>query len=66
MLSRMGEVEETTQLFRELLGYANHLSLFSEVIDTETSAALGNFPQALTHIGLILTARNCYIDMVRT
>ena len=59
VLSRMGEMEEARRLFRELIGYANHLGLFSEMIDTETGAALGNFPQAFTHIGLILAARNC-------
>ena len=45
-------------LFEEMLGYANHLGLYSEMIDPHTKQALGNFPQAFSHIGLIHTARN--------
>jgi GH15 family glucan-1,4-alpha-glucosidase len=40
-----------------MLGYANHLGLFAE----ETSVlgeALGNFPQAFTHLALISAAFN--------
>jgi GH15 family glucan-1,4-alpha-glucosidase len=55
----MGEVEEARRLFQELLGYANHLGLFSEMVDPRTGAALGNFPQGFTHIGLILAAVEC-------
>ena len=54
----VGEVEEASALFKEVLGYSNHLGLFSEMIDPETKGALGNFPQAFSHIGLIHTARN--------
>ncbi len=57
VLARMGEVEEARRLFQELLGCANHLGLFSEMFDPRTGAALGNFPQAFTHIGHILAAR---------
>ena len=44
-------------IFEEMLGYANHLGLYAE----ETSyrgEALGNFPQAFTHITLISAAFN--------
>jgi GH15 family glucan-1,4-alpha-glucosidase len=44
-------------LFEQMLGYANHLGLFSEQIDSRGDA-LGNFPQALTHLGLISAAFN--------
>lgn len=53
-----GHIEEAHRLFEELLGYANHLGLFSEMIDPGTGGALGNFPQAFSHIGLLHTARN--------
>ena len=46
-------MEGATQAFEHLLSYANDVGLFAEVIDSETSAALGNFPQAFTHIGVI-------------
>jgi GH15 family glucan-1,4-alpha-glucosidase len=54
--TRGGDVEGATQAFEQLLAYANDVGLFAEEIDPHTSAALGNFPQAFTHIGLINAA----------
>ena len=48
-----GSVDEARQLFERLCGYANDIGLFAEEIDPRTGAALGNFPQAFTHVGLI-------------
>jgi len=50
-------------LFEQMLGYANHLGLYAEQIDSR-GAALGNFPQALTHLALISAAYNLdrYLD----
>jgi GH15 family glucan-1,4-alpha-glucosidase len=61
-LTRAGRVdrrrlEEARLIFEKMLGYANHLGLYAE----ETGArgeALGNFPQAFTHLGLISAAFN--------
>ncbi|OHA62382.1 MAG: hypothetical protein A3E07_00050 [Candidatus Wildermuthbacteria bacterium RIFCSPHIGHO2_12_FULL_45_9] len=50
------EHEKAKKLFETLLGYANHVGLFSEEIDPVTKEFLGNFPQAYTHIGLINSA----------
>ncbi|KAN0022865.1 hypothetical protein ACTFIU_005606 [Dictyostelium citrinum] len=44
-------------MFDEMLGYANHLGLFSEEIGIG-GEALGNFPQAFTHLSLISAAFN--------
>jgi len=52
-----GRASEAEALFRRLLGYANHVGLLSEMVDPYTGAALGNFPQALTHMAVIHTAR---------
>jgi GH15 family glucan-1,4-alpha-glucosidase len=51
-----GNVEGATRTFERLLAYANNVGLFAEEIDPDTGAALGNFPQAFTHIGLINAA----------
>jgi GH15 family glucan-1,4-alpha-glucosidase len=50
-------LDEARLLFEQMLGYANHLGLYAE----QTSArgeALGNFPQAFTHLALISAAFN--------
>jgi GH15 family glucan-1,4-alpha-glucosidase len=51
-----GTATEAQKVFERLLGYANDLGLFAEEIDPETGEALGNFPQAFTHVGLINAA----------
>jgi GH15 family glucan-1,4-alpha-glucosidase len=44
-------------LFERMLGYANHVGLFSEQLGP-VGEALGNFPQAFTHLALISAAFN--------
>ena len=51
-----GTLHEAKQLFTHLVKFGNDLGLFAEEIDPATGAALGNFPQAFTHIGLISAA----------
>ena len=51
---RMGRLEDAITLYQKLLGYSNHLGLFSEMADPVTGEALGNFPQALTHLAVIV------------
>jgi pentatricopeptide repeat protein len=56
-LTRAGRVEEARLLFEKMLSYANHLGLYAEQIG-RCGEALGNFPQAFTHIALISAAYN--------
>lgn len=54
-LLRLGKLKEATLLYNKLLGFSNHLGLFSEMADPESGEALGNFPQAFTHLAVIIT-----------
>ncbi|MDB4944190.1 MAG: hypothetical protein JWP97_3724 [Labilithrix sp.] len=50
-------LERARILFERMLGYANHVGLYAE--ETGPSGeALGNFPQAFTHLALISAAFN--------
>jgi GH15 family glucan-1,4-alpha-glucosidase len=51
-----GSAEQAQDVFEGLLRYANDLGLFAEEIDPNTGDALGNYPQAFTHVGLINAA----------
>jgi GH15 family glucan-1,4-alpha-glucosidase len=48
-----GSVEEAVAWLEHLLAQANDVGLFAEEIDPRTGAALGNFPQAFTHVGVV-------------
>jgi len=61
-LTRAGRVDparlaDARLLFEQTIGYANHLGLFAEQIGLR-GEALGNFPQAFTHLSLISAAFN--------
>lgn len=55
VLTRSGELQKARFLFEKMLTYANHLGLYGEEVGL-TGEALGNFPQAFTHLGLISAA----------
>ena len=55
-LAMRGEIVEAEALFVRMLSYANDVGLFAEEIEGRTGEALGNFPQAFTHVGLINSA----------
>jgi GH15 family glucan-1,4-alpha-glucosidase len=56
-LARSGDLSAARLTFEKMLGYGNHLGLYAEQIG-QTGEALGNFPQAFTHLGLISAAVN--------
>ncbi len=61
-LTRAGRLDrkklgEARMLFERMLGYANHLGLYAEQT-SGAGEALGNYPQALTHLALISAAFN--------
>jgi GH15 family glucan-1,4-alpha-glucosidase len=53
-----GRLSEAEGLFERLLGLRNHLGLLSEEYDFNQRRQIGNFPQAFSHLALILTAQN--------
>ena len=50
-------LDDARLLFERMLGYANHLGLYAEQTSSQ-GEALGNFPQAFTHLALISAAFN--------
>ncbi|HEY9225272.1 MAG TPA: glycoside hydrolase family 15 protein [Gemmatimonadaceae bacterium] len=54
-LARSHQTEKARLLFDKMLGYANHLGLYSEQLGS-SGEHLGNFPQAFTHLSLISAA----------
>jgi GH15 family glucan-1,4-alpha-glucosidase len=50
-------LDEARLMFERMMGYANHLGLYAEEIGPN-GEALGNFPQAFTHLALISAAYN--------
>jgi GH15 family glucan-1,4-alpha-glucosidase len=55
-LALTGRLDRAVEVFERITRHANPVGLFSEDIDPDTGALLGNFPQAYTHVGLIHAA----------
>ena len=55
-LANVGRRAEAKALFERLLGYANDVGLYAEEIVAETGEAIGNFPQAFTHVSMVSAA----------
>jgi GH15 family glucan-1,4-alpha-glucosidase len=54
-LAKSGKIDQAVEYFEKMMGYANHLGLFSEELGKK-GEHLGNFPQAFTHLALISAA----------
>jgi GH15 family glucan-1,4-alpha-glucosidase len=57
-LALQGELREARELFERVLRAGNDVGLLSEEIEPGSLRLLGNFPQALSHVAVINTARN--------
>jgi GH15 family glucan-1,4-alpha-glucosidase len=57
-LALCGRKADAERLFKRLLALCNDVGLLAEEYDPAGKRMLGNFPQALSHMALINTARN--------
>ncbi len=55
-LALSGRLDEAQEVFEAHAEASNHLGLLAEEIDPTSGVALGNFPQAFSHLGLVNAA----------
>jgi GH15 family glucan-1,4-alpha-glucosidase len=56
-LAAAGRLDEAEDVLGRGAGHANDLGLLAEEVDPADGALLGNFPQAFSHLGLVLAAQ---------
>ena len=56
-IARTGRLDDARLMLEKMLTYSNHVTLFAEEIGAR-GEALGNYPQALTHLSLITACYN--------
>jgi GH15 family glucan-1,4-alpha-glucosidase len=56
-LARAGRIDQARLILEKMLSYSNHVGLYAEEIGP-TGEALGNYPQAFTHLSLISACYN--------
>jgi GH15 family glucan-1,4-alpha-glucosidase len=57
-LALQGRLDEAREIFQRVLAVRNDVGLLAEEYDPREHRMLGNFPQALSHVALVNTARN--------
>ena len=55
-LAIIGDVELSSELFKSFEKYMSDTGLISEQIDADSGEYLGNYPQAFSHLGLVMSA----------
>ncbi len=56
-LAAVGRRDEARAIFEHMLACRNHLGMLSEGVDPNSNELWGNFPQAYSMVGLIVSAR---------
>ena len=54
-LTHAGRLDEAEELLNKLIGLSNDVGLLAEEADPSTGEPLGNFPQAFSHMALVLS-----------
>lgn len=54
-LAIMGDIDKSSEFFKNFELYINDIGLISEQIDAKTGEYLGNYPQAFSHLGLVMS-----------
>lgn len=62
VMAQQGRTVEARKWFERLVAYGNPLGLWPEEVDPRDGTYLGNYPQALTHIGLINAAHRIELE----
>ncbi|HEX5137883.1 MAG TPA: glycoside hydrolase family 15 protein [Planctomycetota bacterium] len=57
-LALSGKTDEATELFERVLRVRNDVGLLAEEYEPSERRLVGNFPQAISHLGIVNTARN--------
>ncbi|MEE8410656.1 MAG: glycoside hydrolase family 15 protein, partial [Myxococcota bacterium] len=52
-MAHAGQLDEAEKIFDKLVSLANDVGLYAEEVDIASGEALGNFPQAFTHMAIV-------------